>query len=368
MLALGASGCILDRSGTLAPGSDGGQPDDAGARFDAGRSDAATPADGAVPDASGLDASRPDGGPVPQAPGPPGTPTFSDVTDTSVRVAWAPPTTGGPAERYELERAPDEGGAPGPFATAAAPTSPAHDDAGLAAATTYWYRVRGINGVGPGDFSAAASVTTTGPLVVTRVQLAIADGFDPTARFDTPPTAGNLLVAIGFHRTNDARPRIDGWDLRVDRFFRTSDGNRRGLAVLTRVAAAGESPAVHLEWSEARETHLLVQELRAGPGATWSFQAETSADSGASTTNSLSVATGPIATGDALLIGAFGSRDDPGGEVDFTGLGDGVTRRGARSVASAFGLYGGGGPPATTASWRSNQRATVALVVFGIGR
>ncbi|BDG01214.1 fibronectin type III domain-containing protein [Anaeromyxobacter oryzae] len=90
------------------------------------------------------------------APGVPGTPTFSAVTDTSVTVSWTAPPGG--AAIYALERATS---AAGPWAQVASATAPSWTETGLAAATTYWYRVRARSSGGAyGYYSGTRSVTT----------------------------------------------------------------------------------------------------------------------------------------------------------------------------------------------------------------
>jgi len=89
----------------------------------------------------------------------PGTPSFGDVTESSVTVTWA---SAAYATTYEVQRAPDSAGSPGAFATVAASVAGTSiTDAALSAATTYWYRVRGTNASGAGSYSTAASVETS---------------------------------------------------------------------------------------------------------------------------------------------------------------------------------------------------------------
>jgi phosphodiesterase/alkaline phosphatase D-like protein len=90
-------------------------------------------------------------------PGAPGVPTYASIGATAVTVSWtpAPGATG-----HELERAPDGGGAPGTFAPVFAGTAASYRDAALAPNTAYWYRVRGTNTAGAGDYGSATSVTT----------------------------------------------------------------------------------------------------------------------------------------------------------------------------------------------------------------
>jgi hypothetical protein len=88
--------------------------------------------------------------------------------------------------------------------TAAAASS--YADTGLAASTTYWYRVRATNSVGDSPYSPIASATTWGASApaVTYVQGAYATPQSPTATvsaaYARAQTAGDLnVVAIGWN-------------------------------------------------------------------------------------------------------------------------------------------------------------------------
>ncbi|HUW24349.1 MAG TPA: fibronectin type III domain-containing protein, partial [Patescibacteria group bacterium] len=92
-------------------------------------------------------------------PGIPGTPTFSDVTGTSITVSWSAPMGG--AGSYKVDRAPDSGGSPGSWSeVGSGVTSPWTNNTGLSCNITYWYRVRGTNATGDGAYSGQASQTT----------------------------------------------------------------------------------------------------------------------------------------------------------------------------------------------------------------
>jgi hypothetical protein len=77
------------------------------------------------------------------------------ATDSQVRLAWAPPTTGGPVTRYlvEYQPAPAAGASANPVWSAVGETIilPHHTILGLAPATNYQFRVRAANAGGPGD-------------------------------------------------------------------------------------------------------------------------------------------------------------------------------------------------------------------------
>lgn len=92
-------------------------------------------------------------------PAAPGTPTFTNVLDTSLTVNWSEPSGG--AASYKVERAPDSGGSPGTFSqVASGVTGTSWGDTGRTGGTTYWYRVRATNATGDGNYSGNASVTT----------------------------------------------------------------------------------------------------------------------------------------------------------------------------------------------------------------
>ena len=227
------------------------------------------------------------------------------------------------------------------------------------------------NSVGSSAFSDASRLTTDAePVRFARVQYSETEDNNPTIELTDTPTAGNLLVAIGFHRRDAAEPTIDGWDQRLNTHFQTNDENRRGLTVWTRVAEADEPREVQFRWSPTRETRFLVQELSAGlEGVEWSFEATSSNDTGDAEDTSLPTGeTPPLSAGDLLVIGAFGSRDDPESDVSFDGLADGLTIRGSRSVATAFGHAHEEGALSTIARWSHARRATAAVIVFRVVR
>jgi len=94
----------------------------------------------------------------------PGTPTFSDITPTTLTVSWTAPTGG--AASYKLERC--EGSGCSNFIQIYANTSATFADSGLTADAPYYYRVKAVNATGD---SAYTSAGTTGTIndPVTRV-------------------------------------------------------------------------------------------------------------------------------------------------------------------------------------------------------
>ena len=74
-------------------------------------------------------------------PNPPGAPTFSSITASSLTVSWTAPTGG--ASSYDLERGTSATGPWTPLATGT--TALSYADSGLTPGTTYWYQVRATN-------------------------------------------------------------------------------------------------------------------------------------------------------------------------------------------------------------------------------
>jgi chitodextrinase len=92
------------------------------------------------------------------APGIPGTPVASGITSSSVTLNWAAST--GSVSNYQIERC--QGANCTNFAQVGTSTSTTFNNAGLAASTTYRYRVRATNSSGNSGFSGIATVMTTG--------------------------------------------------------------------------------------------------------------------------------------------------------------------------------------------------------------
>jgi fibronectin type 3 domain-containing protein len=90
------------------------------------------------------------------APNAPGTPSVTSVGTTSVGLSWSEPTGG--AASYELERGTS---ATGPWGAPVTITGRSHTDTGLAAGTSYWYRVRAKNAADvPGTYSPTRTAST----------------------------------------------------------------------------------------------------------------------------------------------------------------------------------------------------------------
>jgi chitodextrinase len=79
---------------------------------------------------------------------------------TSVLLSWDPSAG---ATAYLVQRAPDAGGAPGAWGSSTSVAASPHTDTGLAASTTYWYRVAATGSGGDSTFSSPVSATTQPP-------------------------------------------------------------------------------------------------------------------------------------------------------------------------------------------------------------
>jgi chitodextrinase len=92
------------------------------------------------------------------APGTPGTPVASGVTSSSVTLNWA--ASSGTVGNYQIERC--QGAGCTGFAQVGTSTSTTFSNSGLAANTTYRYRVRAVNSAGNSPYSGIVDVMTTG--------------------------------------------------------------------------------------------------------------------------------------------------------------------------------------------------------------
>jgi hypothetical protein len=97
------------------------------------------------------------GGNQNQPPGPPGTPSTSNVTSSSVGLSWA--ASSGTVTSYQIERA--TGATSTSFTQVGTSSGTSFTNSGLAASTTYRYRVRATNSAGNSAYSAITNVTTS---------------------------------------------------------------------------------------------------------------------------------------------------------------------------------------------------------------
>ncbi|GIH01959.1 hypothetical protein Rhe02_00260 [Rhizocola hellebori] len=93
-----------------------------------------------------------------QPPGTPGNPTASNVTASSLSLSWS--ASSGTVTSYLIERA--TGATSTAFSQIGTSGSASFNDSGLAANTTYRYRVRASNSAGTSAYSGIVNATTTG--------------------------------------------------------------------------------------------------------------------------------------------------------------------------------------------------------------
>ena len=90
--------------------------------------------------------------------GAPTSPGASATSSSAITVSWTAPSGG--ATSYKVERSTT--GTGGWSQIASGVTSTSYGDTGLAAGTTYYYRIRATNATGDGAYSSNASATTSG--------------------------------------------------------------------------------------------------------------------------------------------------------------------------------------------------------------
>jgi Fibronectin type III domain len=86
------------------------------------------------------------------------------VSQTSITVTWLDNSDN--ETSFRLDRAPNNGGAPGTYAQIATlnPNVTTYTNTGLTSGTGYWYRVRAQNAVGNSAYAAAKFITTLPPV------------------------------------------------------------------------------------------------------------------------------------------------------------------------------------------------------------
>jgi hypothetical protein len=157
-----------------------------------------------------------------------------------------------------------------------------------------------------------------------RVQVASGQGATATATLGTSPTAGNLLVAVLWHRHDWETPVLSSereWErvaLHVEGASEVGNRYRKGLAIWVRHAGKDEPRTLSGGWEEldpdqGRETFLVVLEL-SGYGE---FLGATPVQSsGASATDRITF----TLTQPGAVVGIAGSRGDPGTTATWTDL------------------------------------------------
>jgi chitodextrinase len=134
-----------------------------------------------------------------QAPTAPGTPVLSVVSSTQINLTWPAATDNVGVTNYFVERC--AGGGCSSFAQVGAPTTTSFNDTGLAASTSYTYRVRATDAAANvGPYSATATATTQAPPAISFVQVNSATPQSTVTSvgvtFTAGQTAGDLNVVV----------------------------------------------------------------------------------------------------------------------------------------------------------------------------
>ncbi|MBV1853094.1 GH12 family glycosyl hydrolase domain-containing protein [Catellatospora tritici] len=182
-----------------------------------------------------------------QVPGTPGTPTASNVTASSLSLSWA--ASSGTVSGYQVERA--TGASSTSFSQVGAPTGTSFSDSGLAANTTYRYRVRATNSAGASGYSGIVNVTTTsgggggsGCTTTTSVQSSWAGGYV-------------LTVTV----TNSGSTTLNGWHSTVT----LPSGHAHTGSWPATAAVSGQNVTeANVDWNRT---------LSPGQSTTWGLQA-----------------------------------------------------------------------------------------------
>jgi hypothetical protein len=154
--------------------------------------------------------------------------------------------------------------------------------------------------------------------VITQVQSAAAHADPASATFPSTPTSGSLLVAFTGERggTTEANFTITGtgWTKRIGHNSQLSDAfARKTTVVWTKVAGASEPTNVQVDNATANAKRLMLLEFSGS--TSWTFQASSSADTGAGSTSPLSTGNTPSTSGNQLII-TFGTFRNEGAKGD----------------------------------------------------
>ena len=180
---------------------------------------------------------------VAEPPGAPGSPSYSNVSASSVVVSWTAPTTGGVLELYRIERAPDVSGSPGTFTEIATTDELFYDDSDLFAGNTYWYRVRGENLYGLGSYSNATEVSiVAGVPVWHSSDRKTASGSGSSITVDRPDnvSSGDLIVVITQARDGGTIEQNESYFTLIRHESGNVDNDLTITAVWSRIATVDE--------------------------------------------------------------------------------------------------------------------------------
>jgi hypothetical protein len=180
---------------------------------------------------------------VAEPPGAPGDPTCSNVSASSVVVNWTAPTTGGVLELYRIERAPDVSGSPGTFTEIGTTDELFYNDSDLFPGNTYWYRIRGENAYGLGDYSSATDVTVVAGVPVWHSSdRKTASGSGSSISVDRPDnvSAGDLIIVITQARDGGTIGQNESYFTLIRHESGNVDNDLTITAVWSRIATVDE--------------------------------------------------------------------------------------------------------------------------------
>jgi chitodextrinase len=134
-----------------------------------------------------------------QSPSAPGTPVLTVISSGQINLTWAAAIDNVGVTGYFVERCGGSGCSA--FAQVSAPTTTSFNDTGLAASTSYSYRVRATDAASNlGPYSATASAATATPAPsITLIQHASQDAGNTTAStlaFPSNTSAGNFVAVV----------------------------------------------------------------------------------------------------------------------------------------------------------------------------
>ncbi|MGF1532686.1 MAG: PKD domain-containing protein [Bernardetiaceae bacterium] len=227
---------------------------------------------------------------------------------------------------------------------------------------------------------------------VNRVQQATDSG-NPIAEatFGAVPTAGNLLIAVtgvrsGGNNTTAAIGTTNanledlalnattptGWTKVVENYFRTNDGNRRGIAIFYKIAGAAEPTTVTTRWDDgATQNHLIIQEFTLVGGGTIAFDVAASSNTGTGAANNLSTGTtAATAQANSLIITGLMSRETATAATWTNDIANNIlfnaTEGAAVTVQSAYGVATVQGTKESTATIAENLLMNSGIVAFSL--
>jgi type IV pilus assembly protein PilA len=190
-------------------------------------------------------------------------------------------------------------------------------------------------------------------------------------------TAGQLLVAIAVHRTNDndathpGTPTAAGYTLRGVAGFKTAgvagQSDRRAIAVFTREATATAADNFSPVWPDSSVAHVVVQRFTVSAMPT-SFQFAAT-NGGASEVSTLALTGVTSGSGSRLMVVGLGARNDATAITSFNWNGPGnvgtASTTGGVYATMASQAVSGTGPHSATPTWTNAKHASGFVLVMG---